>query len=138
MAGFGAAPKPGSRQPNRGLGAAAQQRLPSSGRQGPVPNWPLGRPTKRESELWERIWKIPQAVAWERLEWTDAVARYVRVQVVAEKPKAPFIALAEARQMEDRLGLSPLSLLRLRWEIVDEEPAEVDLQVVDVRQRLGA
>ena len=31
---------------------------------------------------------------------------------------------AEVRQLEDRLGLSPLALLRLRWEIAADEVDE--------------
>lgn len=28
--------------------------------------------------------------------------------------------MAEARQLEDRLGLTPMAMLRLRWEISDD------------------
>jgi hypothetical protein len=52
------------------------------------------------------------------------VARYVRCLVQAEVPGAPAALLAEVRQMEDRLGLSPMAILRLRWTIVDELPAD--------------
>lgn len=127
MAGFGPAPKPQSQQRRSGRGLASQTtQLPASGRQGEPPPWPLGRQSKRERELWERLWRTPQAVAWERLGWTDVVARYARMEVVAEQRDAPVTALGEVRQMEDRLGLSPMALLRLRWEIVDEEQAEAE------------
>ncbi len=135
---MGFAPKPGARQPNRGLGAAAQVRLPRAGRPGEPPEWPLDRPSARERALWARLWKTPQAIAWEALDWVDAVARYARVLTVAEKRGAPYPAMAEARQLEDRLGLSPMALLRLRWAIVDEEAGEPALHVVDVRERLKA
>jgi hypothetical protein len=137
---MGALPKPGARQPNRGLGAAATVRLPSSGRSGPTPKWPLGRPRRREAEIWERLWQTPQAIAWERLGWTDAVARYARVLMAAELPDAHPLKLSEARQLEDRLGLSPLALLRLRWEIVDGEGAAEtsNSEVLDIRERLKA
>lgn len=139
MAGMGRAPKPNARRPNRGLAGGALVRLPAAGRSGPAPVWPLGRPSRREAELWERIWRTPQAVAWERLDWADTVALYCRVQVQAERPKAPMMVLAEARQMQDRLGLSPMSLLRLRWEIVDEATEDApEFRVVDIRERLKA
>jgi len=71
--------------------------------------------------------------------WTDAVARYVRVLCAAELVNASPTALSEARQMEDRLGLSPMSLLRLRWAIVDDEGAEAPAAgVLDIRERLRA
>lgn len=135
----GRLPKPGARQPNRGLGGAAHVKLPRAGRQGEPPEWPLDRPSARERALWGRLWKTPQAIAWEALDWVDAVARYARVLTVAEKRGAPYPAMAEARQLEDRLGLSPMALLRLRWAIVDEDGGDSpDLSVVDIRERLRA
>jgi hypothetical protein len=70
------------------------------------------------------MWATPQAVAWETLGWTRTVARYVRLLVQSEKPKATMSLCAEVRQLEDRLGLSPMAMLRLRWEIVPDEVAE--------------
>ena len=32
--------------------------------------------------------------------------------------------LGEVRQLEDRLGLSPMAMLRLRWQISSDEVAE--------------
>jgi hypothetical protein len=55
---------------------------------------------------------------------TRTVARYTRVTVVAEQVDAPPPALTESRMLEDRLGLSPMSMLRLQWEIVADEVAE--------------
>jgi hypothetical protein len=49
------------------------------------------------------------------------VARYVRV-VVAAEDELDAKLLAEARQLEDRLGLTPLAMLRLSWSI---EPGSV-------------
>jgi hypothetical protein len=37
--------------------------------------------------------------------------------VLRAESKGDPQSLAEARQLEDRLGLNPLALLRLRWEI---------------------
>jgi hypothetical protein len=72
--------------------------------------------------LWAKLWRTPQAVAWEHFEWARTVARYVRVVVRAEESLS-IPLLAEARQLEDRLGLNPLSMLRLRWEVTDDEVA---------------
>lgn len=141
MAGFGRAPKPESqrRNPNPVLGGKIR-RLSATGHAVKTPRWPLPKPTKRELELWARLWKMPVSVAWESLGWPDVVARYARLAAVAELPKAPGIVLIEVRQLEDRLGLSPMALLRLRWEIVDDEelPARDHSNVLDVRERLKA
>lgn len=78
-----------------------------------------GRPPK----VWAELWQLPQAVAWERLHLTRVVARYAVKLTAAEEPDASSALLAEVRQMEDRLGLSAMAMLRLRWEIVDDATA---------------
>lgn len=75
-----------------------------------------------EAELWKDLWKTPQAVMWGRLSWTREVAQYVRWKSRAEA--GDLDAAKEARQLADRLGLTPLSLLRLRWEIATDEVGE--------------
>ncbi|MFF8485170.1 hypothetical protein [Streptomyces antibioticus] len=75
-----------------------------------------------ESELWRELWKTPQAVMWGRLSWTREVAQYVRWKSRAEA--GDLDSAKEARQLADRLGLTPLSMLRLRWEIGTDEVAE--------------
>jgi hypothetical protein len=45
------------------------------------------------------------------------VARYVMLQ----RGKLNEKVLAELRQIEDRLGLNPLAMLRLRWEVAADE-----------------
>ncbi|MFF9279523.1 hypothetical protein [Streptomyces griseosporeus] len=77
---------------------------------------------KIEAELWKQLWSTPQAVMWQRLSWTREVAQYVRWKARAEA--GDLDAAKEARQLADRLGLTPLSLLRLRWEIASDEVAE--------------
>jgi hypothetical protein len=107
--------------------------LPAEGRRGDIPEWPLPPLAaddeglsavlqEREAELWADLWSTPQAVAWERLRWTRTVARYVRFEVRAET--GDLKAGAEARLLEDRLGLTPQAMLRLRWEVAADEVAE--------------
>ncbi|UJW32403.1 hypothetical protein L3Q67_01035 [Saccharothrix sp. AJ9571] len=74
---------------------------------------------KTERAMWRELWKTPQAVAWARLRWTRDVAQYVRWKVLAENGELK--AGAEARQLGDRIGLTPLAMLRLRWEIAGDE-----------------
>lgn len=91
--------------------------LPAEGRQGRAPAWPIGKPQPTETKLWRQLWSTPQAVAWEHLGWTRVVARYVRVVLEAEGPAGTAAILGEVRQLEDRLGLTPMSMKRLQWEI---------------------
>lgn len=90
-----------------------------------------------EGELWADLWRTPQAVAWERLGWTREVAQYVRWKAKGEQ--GDLDAAREARQLADRLGLNPLALLRLRWEVAEDEVAEqrtTRQRPVSARQRL--
>lgn len=89
---------------------------------GHAPAWPL-RTDRSDSEidLWESLWSKPQAKMWARGGYERVVARYVIVTVIAEDPSSPNAALlSEVRQLEDRLGLSPMAMKRLQWEV---EPA---------------
>ena len=60
--------------------------------------------------------------ALERLGWLRDVAQYTRHKVMAEL--GDMDSAREARQWSDRLGLSPMSMLRLRWQIVVDEVQE--------------
>jgi|SRR6266540_2451405 len=101
--------------------------------------WPLpGQMTAAERKAWAQLWVTPQAVAWERLGWLRTIARYCRVMVESEKRDAPMKALAEARQLEDRLGLTPKAMRMLLWEIVSDEVAEQRQDPSDVRSRIKA
>lgn len=77
--------------------------------------------TGLEVGLWETLWRTPQAVAWEQLQYQREVALYVRWQVLAEL--GDMDAAKEARQWSDRLGLNPNALLRNRWKIGQAAPA---------------
>lgn len=108
------------RQPNRGLGAHVRKVLPPAGRCGAPPAWPLAG---RAPKIWAELWAMPQAVAWEELHLERVVARYAAKLLESEKPLASSSICAEVRQMEDRLGLSAMAMLRLGWAIA--EKAEV-------------
>lgn len=123
MAGVGPPPKPDGQRRRRNA-APASSRLPAEGRTGPSPAWPLHVLTDGAAEIWEELWSTPQAAAWERLGpgAVRVVARYAIVLSLAEV--GDLKAAVEARQLEDRLGLTPMSMLRLRWEIAPDELAE--------------
>ncbi|MBM9621018.1 hypothetical protein ACFQ60_22460 [Streptomyces zhihengii] len=94
-----------------------------------------------EAELWAELWRLPQAVMWERHGWIREVAQYVRWKVAAEL--GDLDASKESRMLADRLGLNPLAMLRLRWEVSSDEVAEARAarparRAGDVRSRLRA
>lgn len=98
--------------------------LPAKGREGYAPLWPLEGQTDAEAAVWLDLWATPQAVAWETLGWLRTVARYCRLLVQAEEGDAPVTLLAEVRHLEDRLGLTPMSMRRLLWQIAPDEVGE--------------
>jgi hypothetical protein len=115
-------PNPPKVDPVRRNSRVGPLRLPAEGRQGAAPKWPLdARPGPAEKRVWAELWGTPQAVAWERLGWTRTVARYARLLIAAEALNKD--ALAEARQMEDRLGLTPKAMRLLLWEVTSDEVA---------------
>lgn len=102
--------------------AAVQRKLDGAKSAATVLDKQIEATAALEAELWRDLWATPQAVAWERLGWTREVAQYVRWKVKAEL--GDLDSSKEARQLGDRLGLTPLALLRLRWEIAPDEVAE--------------
>ncbi|WP_431999319.1 hypothetical protein [Streptomyces sioyaensis] len=102
--------------------SAAQKKLDNALTTASVLDKQLEAQAQVEEELWRELWSTPQAVAWERLGWTREVAQYVRWKVRAEL--GDLDASKEARQLADRLGLTPLAMLRLRWEVAADEVGE--------------
>lgn len=119
----GPAPKRNARRTNA---RPDWRTLPASGREGMAPEWPIGSPSAADADLWLQLWRTPQADAWFDLGWTRVVARYARLVIECETGDATAALLAEVRQMEDRLGLSPMAMKRLQWEIGVVEKAVVD------------
>lgn len=81
------------------------------------------KPSLKLRDLWVQLWASPQATAWESLGWTRMVARYAQVLLISERVNAPAALLGEVRQMEDRLGLSPMAMRRLQWEVAPIDSA---------------
>jgi hypothetical protein len=100
-----------------------------------------------EVALWRELWRTPQAAQWHLLRWAREVAQFVRHKVLAENGDLDHAR--EARQHADRLGLSPMALLRLRWEIAPSTeqvstptepsaaPAAAVTDIASRRQRLS-
>lgn len=99
--------------------------LPSAGREGDPPAWPLVDQSEREAQLWRRLWAKPQALMWERLGQELEVALHVRNLALVEQPGAPVNLGTLVRQQQDSLGLTTPGLRANRWRIDREESAPV-------------
>ena len=112
----GPAPKRPEERARRNKPSTANMELPAEGRQKPTPPWPTDAlPSPVAWARWEELWRLPQAVAWEHMR----VPPYV-VAMVADlrtRDKLSNNEMMEARQIEDRLGLNPMAMRRLGWEV---------------------
>jgi hypothetical protein len=127
-----------SANPRRRNARPNTTQLPAAGFTGPAPDWPIGDPDGAELDAWEELWRLPQAAAWSQMNVARTVARYVRALILGESRNAKPSHLAEVRQLEDRLGLTPMAMLRLRWEVVADELAEARAPKREERPRLRA
>lgn len=99
--------------------------LPSEGRKGPVPAWPLTSASPREEDLWDLEWERPQAIMWEQNGQESEVAMYVRTFVAAEEPDASMQSRTLLRQQQEALGINLPGLARNRWRIDVEGPSAI-------------
>lgn len=139
----GPPPKPADQRRRRNATVPMVQ-LPLEGDTGPTPEWPLLSVTQAELMRWEALWKLPAAVMWRQARLQLVVARYVRDCLIVEEGNkaqgASAILKSEVRQQEDRLGLNPVSMMRLRWEVVHDEVSAARTEAAHIpgRRRLTA
>lgn len=119
----GPAPDPNALRRDRKSDAAGWIELPQECTD-PAPEWPLGKSTEREGQLWADLWAMPQAKMWHQMRLEYEVALYTRYAVEAEAPDAKAAVRTLVRQHQDSLGLSTAGLARLRWRIVTDQVAE--------------
>lgn len=98
--------------------------LPAGGREGATPDWPFEEQSVREVVLWERLWRMPQALMWERYGQYFEVGLYVRRLAEAEKPDSAVVLSTLVRQIADSLGLTTPGMRSNRWRI--DRPSEED------------
>lgn len=108
--------------------------LPAEGRVGATPEWPLTEQGEREAALWGRLWRMPQALMWERYGQDIEVALYVRRLCEAELPDSSVTLSTLVRQLADSLGLSTPGLRANRWKIdrPEEEPEHAGPQAPSI------
>src|SRR5690349_1397019 len=95
--------------------------LPASGRVGDAPEWPLTEPTSRERVLWERWWRKPEALIWEKDGSADYVALTVRMFAEAEVERASAENRKTVRMMMADLYLTRDAKDRAGFRVVDDE-----------------
>lgn len=109
------------------------RQLPANGRQGEPPAWPLlPDPPIVLLDMWADLWRTPQAAAWEELEWTRGVALFALSQLAAEHPDAPVTMLGENRQRAADLGLTPMGMKRLEWQVGSPDLGEMPDNVTEL------
>lgn len=119
----GPPPKDPATRARRNKPPTAAVQLPEGGRQGDTPEWPGCE--DEQWLVWDVLWHTPQAAAWDRM--GEGIKLVVMRYVCFLTARVPTAAThMEIRQLEDRLGLNPLAMRRLGWEVraADIEPAQ--------------
>lgn len=118
--------------------------LPSEGYAGRVPAFPLpkisrgftadGRANRaatdsfrrREMEIWQQIWKSPQAAAWSLDSWRwPTVGEYCRIKAAVElDPDSNAALLSRLREYRNEVGLSPDGMKMNGWAIAVNQVAQ--------------
>src|SRR5690625_3524628 len=101
--------------------------LPAEGYSGPVPDFPLPGPTRRELEVWEQAWRTPQACAWSMPSeaWRiPSVALWVRVKVRCEEPDASASLYGQLHRFADQIGMTTAGLAEMGWKVAADELGE--------------
>ena len=73
---------------------------------------------------------------WAEVRCERQVARWVRLTIEAEQPGAKAALLNEVRQLEDRLGIGPVAMTRLRWTVGTVPVEEARRPASSARARL--
>ena len=144
-AGSGPAPDPNSLRELARQEAGLIRTLPRE-RSGRVPAWPLTKATAAERALWAKLWKAPQAIVWEEQHVERAVARYVRMSLVADSGEVNAAYVKSVIEQERILLLELGSLLKAGYRISSggalapsaapkAEAAAPKSNVVDIRAR---
>lgn len=117
-------PLPNPNRRRRNQPTIATTALPAGGRQDPAPKQPTWIRLGGAGKAWWRwAWKTPQAAAWPSGSEV-VVARRASLEddmATADSPSAKLAAAREARELDDRLGLTPKAMLALRWSIAPDE-----------------
>ena len=110
----GPAPDPDS---NRSLNRSWVD-LTAEGFDGDAPGWPFEPDNIMELDMWNELWKRPQALMWSQLGLRDQVAAYVRAYCESILAEASASLKTAVLRMETELGISVAGLRQNGWRIV--------------------
>lgn len=103
--------------------------LPPEGYDGDVPRWPLPELSEREDEVWQSLWRTPQAAAWADEPWRwHTIALYARWLIRMEDREASAALGNVVVRYGDQIGMTPAGLRDNGWivgatvEAEDGEP----------------
>lgn len=130
MAGNGPAPKPDADRRRTNQPTFGWVDLPAEGRPGPAPSLPNAPKWLEEHggwpvatrQAWKALWETPQATAWDQTGQSLYAWAQLHAAIEISGPQASRVG--EKRQHEDRHGLNPAAMLKLRWRIVSAAPVE--------------
>jgi hypothetical protein len=133
-----ATPKPPGQRRRRNADQQTWRALPVDGRKGRPPALPGKRPTwlKATRSWWGSIWASSMATAWLPSD-VPTLVRLARIIEADNRGEASVSLLGEARQLEDRFGLSPMARRRLQWEVArasDDAEETAPRPLADVRR----
>lgn len=115
--------------------------LDAAGYAGPVPDFPLPEPTRRELEVWAQSWRLPQGCLWSSPghQWLlMTIGLYVRQLVKCESADVGAAQLAQLHRFADQVGMTTAGLAAHGFKVIEQrtEPAPVKPQGSLERQRL--
>ncbi len=122
----GPRPDPFSKTSDKRGGPDKRLTLPRREYEGKVPPWPLPKKPARETSLWRKAWKFPQAHAWADMPWLHLlVAQWVHWSVKAEQPDASPSTMTQVMRLADAIGLTPAGMRDHGW-VIQAKPETED------------
>lgn len=120
-----ASPRPDPSKPHSRYRVRAQLVMLPVEHDLPAPDMPAGRAwSDPERALWDELWRTPMASQWDEA-YAASVALFVVFTVETLSGQGTAWKAAEARQLADRLGLTPAGLVMNGWRLPEDMPATV-------------
>jgi hypothetical protein len=80
---------------------------------------------ERELDLWQSVWRYPQACAWALEPWRwNVIAMWVRTFVVCEGDDATAADKSALHRFADQIGMTPAGLKENGWRIAKDDVGE--------------
>lgn len=119
-------PLPNPQRVRRNAPTIPTTNLPAGGRKGAAPKPPKWMQLDVAAKAWWAwAWSTPQAAAWSDGDLVT-LARRARLEDVLGEDPANMAVSREARELDDRFGLTPKGMAALRWKIVADTVDEED------------